>query len=311
MKPTLLLLLSLGLIFHSHAQPKCENGCRDIGFGCVCENSVSETQAIDINKKIADLQKNYFVDVAFSSLNWDAYQNPTTNLKTNAYVNGLSEDNLQRKANHIIFLYNSSNGKAWVYYGNTNFRFFKPYISKIKKNFTQTYRKKGSFAAIDSTVNLFYKIYTSLTLSQIATIKRYAVELDNKEAIANYNWGYDRYTIKNYRDAVSFFQKALKYGYKDNSDIYLYLGTSLFYLNKDSEALDVFDKITQHINSEDYYFNKSEAYSRLKRYGDALMTCNKGLEFILKVQICITNYFRFIVNRVILVRKKTSSKPTN
>lgn len=123
--------------------------------------------------------------------------------------------------------------------------------------------------------------YTQMdSLAQGASYFTQAMRLNADDYLTVYNYGYNRFKAQDFQTAIPLLERSLTMETSIESnvdDTYFYIGTAYSEMGEMEKSLPYFDTAIAGSTYYSYYFNKAEAYSRLKQYDKGIETCNEGL----------------------------------
>ncbi|SHF40869.1 tetratricopeptide repeat protein [Dysgonomonas macrotermitis] len=134
----------------------------------------------------------------------------------------------------------------------------------------------GSFAQqqidlkLDSIVRQGISLHDQGLYNEAIKTYKEALKIDKKSSLVNYEIAYSYFSLGDYKKAVDYSDKVLSFNNGSEIGAYIIKGSSLDYMDKSSQAIDVFGEgIEKFKDNYLLYFNRALVYNKIQEYKKA------------------------------------------
>lgn len=139
--------------------------------------------------------------------------------------------------------------------------------------------QKQSNIVADSLIRVGIKLHDQGLYKEAIDAYEKALKEDKESPLINYEISYSYFEMKDYEQAIAYTDKVLSTENKHIIAAYVVKGSSLSYLNKTKEAIDVFSTaIDKYDPNYLIYFNRALVYNKTGDYKNAEADLEKALE---------------------------------
>ena len=118
-----------------------------IGFGTVPARCLTTAQAADINDRIAKLQKQHGIHIAFEALHPAMAAELTDDQKAD-YASHIIWTDPARQKNHVVMFFQQGTGKTWLFFGKGNAARFRRIAPDMQRHFESAYRGGNAYTSM-------------------------------------------------------------------------------------------------------------------------------------------------------------------